>query len=337
MNTLIPLHRSLFTEKPTLILQNDQFSATAFRYQTGVEGLRIENQQGYLTILPFLGQMIWDAEFCGQNLKMENMFSAPKRVPTVVETYGCFAFHSGLISNGCPSPEDTHPLHGEMPCASMDSSWLELTEDSLKIVGEYEYVMGFGHHYRATPSVLLKENSTLFDIQMSVTNLASVPMPLQYMCHMNYTYIPGATFRQNLPGSALKLRETVPAHVHPTPQWLHYTQQLRERTQGLTDLNEAEFYDPEIVFFADNLAQYVDNAEFFMLSPQGHRFVTRFSTAQFNYATRWILHNGDQKVAAFILPATCRPEGYLAAKEKGTLLMLSPGESRHFSVTTGVV
>ncbi len=66
MNTLIPLHRSLFTEKPTLILQNDQFSATAFRYQTGVEGLRIENQQGYLTILPFLGQMIWDAEFCAK-------------------------------------------------------------------------------------------------------------------------------------------------------------------------------------------------------------------------------------------------------------------------------
>ena len=72
-----------------------------------------------------------------------------------------------------------------------------------------------------------------------------------------------------------------------------------------------------------------------MLAPQGHRFVTRFSTKQFNYATRWILHNGDQKVAAFILPATCRPEGYLAAKEKGTLQMLSPGETRHFSVTTG--
>ncbi len=58
MNTLIPLHKSLFTENPTLILKNNQFTATAFRYQTGVEGLRIENQQGYLTILPFLGQMI---------------------------------------------------------------------------------------------------------------------------------------------------------------------------------------------------------------------------------------------------------------------------------------
>lgn len=65
MNTLIPLHKSLFTENPTLILKNNQFTATTFRYQTGVEGLRIENQQGYLTILPFLGQMIWDAQFCG--------------------------------------------------------------------------------------------------------------------------------------------------------------------------------------------------------------------------------------------------------------------------------
>ncbi|SPY76425.1 Uncharacterised protein [Providencia rustigianii] len=81
MNTMIPLHKSLFTEKPTLIVKNSQFSVSAFVYHSGVQGLRVENQQGHLTILPFLGQMIWDAEFCGQNLKMENMFSEPKPVP----------------------------------------------------------------------------------------------------------------------------------------------------------------------------------------------------------------------------------------------------------------
>ncbi|MGT3224221.1 aldose 1-epimerase family protein [Yersinia enterocolitica] len=337
MTAKIMLFREQFSRHEQEIYHSDNFTVTSFKYASGIEALKITNSRGYVTLLPYYGQMIWDAEFDGHNLKMDNMFSQPKRGENIVDTYGCFAFHSGLLRNGCPSPEDDHVLHGEMPCADMDQAWLLVDGDRLALTGSVEYVKGFGDHYCAQPLVRLTADSAQFDIEMNVTNLASIAMSLQYMCHMNCAYIPGATFRQNLPGSALKLRETVPAHVHPTPQWLQYTQQLRERPAGLTDLNEPEFYDPEIVFFADDLSQYIDNAEFFMLAPQGHRFVTRFSTKQFNYGTRWILHNGDQKVAAFILPATCRPEGYLAAKEKGTLQMLSPGETRHFSVTTGVV
>lgn len=337
MTAKIMLFREQFSRHEQEIYHSDHFTVTSFKYASGIEALKMTNSRGYVTLLPYYGQMIWDAEFDGHNLKMHNMFSQPKRGENIVDTYGCFAFHSGLLCNGCPSPEDAHVLHGEMPCADMDQAWLLVDGDQLALTGSVEYVKGFGDHYSAQPLVRLTADSAQFDIEMNVTNLASTAMPLQYMCHMNYAYIPGATFRQNIPASALKLRETVPAHVHPTPQWLQYTQQLQARPAGLTDLNEPEFYDPEIVFFADDLSQYVDNAEFFMLAPQGHRFVTRFSTKQFNYGTRWILHNGDQKVAAFILPATCRPEGYLAAKEKGTLQMLSPGETRHFSVTTGVV
>ncbi|MEY5076778.1 DUF4432 domain-containing protein, partial [Salmonella enterica subsp. enterica serovar Corvallis] len=53
--------------------------------------------------------------------------------------------------------------------------------------------------------------------------------------------------------------------------------------------------------------------------------------------TRWILYNGDQQVAAFALPATCRPEGFLAAQRNGTLLQLEPQQTRTFTVTTGIV
>ena len=308
MNTIIPLHKRLFTEKPTLVLKNSQFSVSAFVYQSGVQGLRVENSQGHLTILPFLGQMIWDAEFCGQNLKMENMFSEPKPVPTVIETYGCFAFHSGLISNGCPSPEDNHPLHGEMPCAPMDSAWLELTETSLKVCGEYEYVMGFGHHYRAAPSVQLNADSALFDIHMSVTNLASVPMPLQYMCHMNYAYVDDATLTQNIPEQAIKLRESIPGHVHPTQKWLDFNQALKSGEVTLNQLNQPQMCDPEIVFFMDNLSQYTASPEFKMRSPAGNTFVTRFKSNELNYATRWILYNGDQKVGplCYLQPAALK-------------------------------
>ena len=139
-----------------------------------MEGLKVENSRGHLVILPWMGQMIWDAQFDGHELTMRNMFSQPKPAAEVVATYGCFAFHSGILANGCPSPEDSHPLHGEMACAAMDEAWLELEGENLRVSGRYEYVMGFGHHYQAHPAVIMRKASALFDIQMAVTNLASV-------------------------------------------------------------------------------------------------------------------------------------------------------------------
>lgn len=94
--------------------------------------------------------------------------------------------------------------------------------------------------------------------------------------------------------------------------------------------------DPEIVFFMDNLNQYTENSEFRMTSLAGNTFVTQFKSSELNSATRWILYNGDQKVGAFVLPATCRPEGFLAAKNNQTLIWLDAGQTREFTVTTGV-
>lgn len=85
-----------FSEQPRILLENDDFTVTAFRYASGVEGLKIQNSRGHLVILPRMGQMIWDAQFDGHDLTMRNMFRQPKPAAEVVATYGCFAFHSGL-------------------------------------------------------------------------------------------------------------------------------------------------------------------------------------------------------------------------------------------------
>ncbi|MCK3657987.1 DUF4432 domain-containing protein [Pasteurellaceae bacterium Pebbles2] len=336
MKHYLYLNKAQFNEKEQVIFKNDHFTAMSFKYPSGIEAIKLSNSKGFITVLPFFGQIIWDANFNGQTLKMKNMFSEPKQGTTIIDTYGCFAFHSGLIRNGCPAPEDDHPLHGEMPCAVMDKAWLVLEENSLAVGGEVEYVKGFGDHYLAQPEVVLHADSSLFDIKMRITNLASVEMPLQYMCHMNYCYEHGATFSQNIPESAVQLRQTIPAHVKPTPKWLAFNEEIKQGKYQLNALENDELYDPEIVFFMDNLSQYQQNMEFRMRSPKGYNYLTKFASSEFNHATRWILYNQDQQVGAFVLPATCRPEGYLAAKQNGTLIMLKPQETRLFTVTTGI-
>jgi len=336
MKTIFPLTPELFSATPRLLLENAQFSVTLFRYPSGIEAVKLENSVGNVTVLPYYGQMIWDASFGGRSLTMGNSFTQPLPGKDIIDTYGCFAFHSGLLANGCPAPEDTHPLHGEMACARMDSAWLELDETGISVKGTVKYIKGFGYHYQASPGVTLMAERPRLTIEMSVTNLSGRTMPLQYMCHMNYAWVEKGTFSQTIPDEAFRLRTSIPGHVQPTPQWLEYTRQLEANPEGFDGLAQPEMCDPEIVFFADNLSQYGEEVTFRVASPQGYGFSTSFKTAQFNHATRWLLHNADQQVAAFVLPATCRPEGFIAARDSGTLITLNPGETRVFEVETGM-
>ncbi|WP_186064037.1 aldose 1-epimerase family protein [Burkholderia gladioli] len=336
----IELRRDDFRETPRTLYRAEGMSVTAFAYPSGVEALRLENRRGQLVVLPYLGQMIWAAAFDGRDLTMKQMFRQPKRAASIIDTYGCFMFHSGLLRNGCPGPEDTHALHGEMPCAPMDSASLVVGADQhggwLAVTGEYEYVQGFGSHYLARPSVRLAEHEALMRIGMQVTNLGGMPMELMYMAHLNYAYVPGARFEQALGAGGLRLRESVPAHVRPTPAWRDYTAALAREPERLATLDTPGLYDPEIVFFMNRASAGRDGLAHFRLHhPDGGAFHTAYRPEQFPHATRWILHNADQQVAAFALPSTCEPEGYLAEQRKGHVAVLAPGARREFEVLTG--
>ncbi|MGO1353777.1 MAG: DUF4432 family protein [Brachybacterium tyrofermentans] len=334
----LDLPRELFGETPRVVCQSPEWTVSARRCRTGVESLSIRNSRGRVEVLPFLGQIVWDAEFDGQSLRMTSMFEEPRKVERIAETYGCFAFHSGLLAAGCPSPEDDHPLHGEFSCAEMDSAELVLAEDSVTIRSVHEYVMGFGHHYRAIPSVTLRAGSALLDIDLEVTNLSAyATMPLQYICHLNYRFLEGARMTQTLPEGTFHLRESIPAHVAPTPAWEQITQRIRSGAIDPDSLVGAEQFDPEIVYFADDLPAQGGPLRFSLANSDEFEFVTEFDSSQFPTATRWILSNPDQQVAAFALPATSRPEGFLAAERAGTLVQLPAGRSTRFSVTTGLV
>lgn len=338
----LALYPEQFSGAEKTLLESADFRVLAWTYPSGVKALALENNRGRVVVLPYQGQMVWSAVFDGCNLTMGNMFSQPRPSPTVLGTYGCFMFHSGVLRNGCPSPQDDHSIHGEMPCAPMDRAWLEVGEDAkgvfLRVGGDYEYVQGFGDHYRACPSVTLRAGTALFDIGMDVSNLAGKPMDLMYMAHMNYAYVEQGQFVEPLGVARARMRSSVPAHVKPTPAWSAYMADLTEAPERLSTLDSPSLYDPEIVCFFDGVkADANGDAHFVLKHPHGEAFYTRYKPEQFEHAARWVLHNPDQQVAAFVLPATCEPEGYLAEKAKGHVRTLDAGQRAVFSVTTGYV
>lgn len=235
----INLSHKIFGEAEFDLYQDSNFKVTTFTYPSGVEGLRINNSKGHVVLLPFMGMIIWDAIFDGISLKMKDMFSQPLPGKEIADTYGCFQFTSGLLGNGTPAPEDDYQLHGEFPTSKMDHAYITIEDDEITIHADFEYVKGFGDHYLSEPSVMLRKDSGLFDINLSVTNLShSQVTPLQYMCHMNHAYSNGARIEQNVPDDAFQLRQTVPAHVHPTADWLAYNEQLKKSKELINELND---------------------------------------------------------------------------------------------------
>ncbi len=325
-----------------ILAESAAFKVTAFRYPSSVEGLRIENGRGQVTVLPYLGQMIWDAVFDGRRLTMGNVFPYPRNGASILDTYGAFAYHAGVLRNGTPGVEDDHPLHGEMPVARMDSSHLRFGHDDedafVEVGGHVEYVMGFGPHYIARPRVRLRAQSGLMEVEMAVENLSAHPMELMYMLHANFDFVPGARIHQPADYSAEStvVRQAIPGHVTPSQTFLELLDDLVGNPARMETLDEPDLYSPEQVFYIRGLGRGADgHTRLVMELPTGDAFTVSYRPEDLPHCVRWILNDGDAQVAAFALPSTCEPEGYTAEKAKGHIRMLAPGEQARFPVVLG--
>lgn len=341
-STTVQLHPAFFRIQPMEIMSVAGCSAEIFTYESGIAAVRLRNARGHLVVLPYYGQMIWQAEFDGVDLTMQSRFTEPRPASDIVGTYGCFMYHSGLLRNGNPTAEDTHALHGEMPIAPMQRARLEMGEDVegpwLALVSEREYLMGFGDHYLAQPRVVIRPNRATFEVHMAVENLSLNPMELMYMCHANFAYVEGARIIQpaGFTAADTMIRSSVPAIVKANDAYLARLEQLK-RDPASTEVITADLQpDPELVFYIKNLRKAQDGQVHVMLRrPQGDAFAVKYDPANFPFLTRWVLANNMQKVCAFAMPATCGVEGYQAEKRAGHVRSLAGGEQATFSITLG--
>ena len=338
----VSIKKEYFSDKEFQFLNYGELYVTAFMYSTGIKAIRIKNDTGYIVILPFNGQQVWDAVFEGKRLTMKSMFDEPKDVDFFLNTYGCFMMHCGAWRMGCPGPEDTHPLHGELPYAPYNNAGIVFGEDEkgkyIGVTGEYRYDLAFSVHYIAKPLIKLYEGSSLIDISMRIENRSGYPMELMYMAHVNFKPIIDGEIFQTLKWDPdhMIIRKSIPSHVKVTDTFLKFLDKLEKDPELSKVIREKDEYKPEVAFFINN--PNVDNegwAHFLQMYPDGSSNYIKYRPSEFDHATRWIMRTRDQEALGLALPATCDPEGYTAEKKKGNLKFIKENGAAKFSLCAG--
>ncbi|PID56776.1 DUF4432 domain-containing protein [candidate division KSB3 bacterium] len=346
-NTItIQLQEQFFQEREKTLLELEGLSASLFRYENGVCGLRLKNSCGQLVMLPFQGQQIWQCEFGGRDLVMKSMFQHPVPTRDYLSTYGAFLVHCGATAMGVPSKDDTHPLHGELPNALYQKAYLQAGHDEgrafIALGGQYEHIVAFNYHYVFEPLVKLYADSSVFPVSATLSNLKQTEMEIMYLAHVNFRPSDYGRIVCSAPCTPEHTRVSinVPKHMkssHSLEEFSAFLNTLKEHPEKHLTLTPDLLLDPEVLFFIDYSADSEGYAHSLHVQPDGYAHFLKHRVAELNKGVRWIARNADQDALGLYLPGTAEHQGYIAEKEKGNLRLLQGGESIEFSLEAGLL
>lgn len=335
----IDLHPSMFGEKERSLCAFGEFAVSTFRFDSGVLGLRVRNARGEITMLPYQGQQVWRAAFDGRELTMRSMFDQPKETQTYLETYGGFLIHCGITGLGAPGPEDTHPLHGELPNALFQFAWLEVSENSVTVAGSYQHTVAFSTNYNATLRTTLTSGSALIDASVEVENLKRTPMDLMYLGHANFrpTDHGELHYTATYDAQSVSVRRSIPSHVTPKPGYPEFLAELANDPTGHHTLRPGLAFDPEVVFEINMNSDTDGFAHAVQKHPDGTADYVRCRPDQAPLCMRWICRTPDQDGLGIAFPATSGVEGYTAEKAKGRVETVEGGATWRIDMRLGLL
>jgi len=346
MNTTVPLRRDSFSPDERVICRAGALTASAFRFSTGVDALRLTNDRGEIVMLPFQGQQIWRCSFDGVPLTMKSSFDEPRSTADYLETYGGFLLHCGATAMGVPGPEDSHPIHGELPNAPYQTAAVETGEDAtgryVAVTGVYDHTVAFNVNYRAEPSIVLYEGATLLEISMKITNRRAGDMDLMYLMHVNFRPVDSGEIVYSAPATPERVRPfvSVPTHMKAgagVERLKAFLDELVTDPSKHHVLNPELPFDPEIVFSITYDADEDGWAHSMMVHADGAASYVAHRPEETPFGIRWIARTADEDALGLVLPATAEHKGYTAEREKGHLQTLGGGDSRVFHVRAGLL
>ncbi|MBO5060373.1 MAG: DUF4432 family protein [Clostridia bacterium] len=334
------LNKGLFTDKEFTLVENGSMRAVAFKYSTGVEALRVENEKGYFIILPFQGQQIWRAIFCGRELVMRTKFDEPVANVEYLKTYGGFLLHCGINNTGKPQEgEKPYPQHGEIPNAEYKTAYIDCEDDYISVGGELRYDMAFVKSYTFSPECRLYKDDTVLKIFVTLENRRQSPMDYMYLCHINFRPIDGAKLIYSADYQKVRAVRYIPDDI-PNEQKTRLTEYFDALEKNPAVHNEVggdgQIYNPEICFLLDYKSDENNRAYTLQYTDDGACYVSHDANI-LPVGVRWISRTGDEDSMGMILPSTAEHLGYRNAQEKGQIKFLGPMEKISFYTEAGWV
>jgi hypothetical protein len=343
--TILHLHPAFFGDKERpLISARHGLSASVFKFDSGVEALRMKNSLGELIMLPFQGQQIWDAVMRGRTLTMRSMFTQPLPNVPYLHSYGAFFLHCGFTAIG-PSvaPTDNYPLHGELPNARYQRAHIEISEDArgpyIALGGGYQHTVAFACNYLAEPVVKLYADSSVFQIAMRVTNLKRDAQDYMYLGHINFRPVNGGrlVYSARVSPQTVRVRASIPPHIPTKPGYRELLNRLAVTPELHHTLSAEQQYDPEAVFSIDYLADASGYGHTLHVLPDGSGDYVRHRPEQLEKVLRWISRTPDQDALGMAEVATAEVEGFTAEKAKGNVKSLAAGATWEAVMDVGVL
>lgn len=337
----IELTPQLFGERERLVAESGAFRVTAFSYRSGVAALRVENGAGSAVFLPFQGQQIWDAVFLGRSLTMRSMFDEPLQTRDYMRTYGAFFIHCGGTSMGNPAPQDTHPLHGELPNMPYQSARLIFGQDErgsyVELTGEGYDTLAFQHAFVARPRLRLHEDATSFHCVVEVENRNGRPMPFLYLAHINFRPADGGvlidTVRDDRGDVAVRRPALEPDERKAVRD---YHDAIAADPSHHRTLRAGVPVEPELVLTMKAASGKDGWTHALHRRPDGTGDFVSYRPADLPYAVRWMRRSAEKDALGLVLPATAAPDGLAAAKANGQIVWIAPGGSFRTEMTFGV-
>ncbi len=340
------LYEDIFDKGEREVFSDGELSARVFTYSTGVKAVRLANGRGSVIFLPYMGQMIWRAEFDGYDMTMKTIFDAPIPAKNVFgETYGCFLMHCGLTAMGNPTAEDDHLPHGELPIAKYDSVYLVSGEDDggkyLGLSGVYSCKSCYALNYDFSPLVKIYEGRTVIDIGVTFTNKKDVPLEYYYLCHINHRPVDGATLEYTADRGSIKVNHEVPSgyfSAEDAAATNAYLDALDKDPSIMDKVGaDGQCYRPEIVFKCNYTADSDGKAYTLQYDKGGHSTFVIHYPEQLPYGVRWISRTEDEDTMGMVLPATSEHLGRNYCRRNGQQRYLPKGESVSYHMQTGLL
>ena len=261
-----------------------------------------------------------------------------------LKTYGGFMIHCGLTAMGNPSPEDTHVIHGELPCAPYRNAALLCGEDAggryVTVTGEYEFKIGFENAYRFRPECKLYEDGTVIHMTSNIENLRNFPMEYLYLCHINFRPVDGSRLVYSAKKENVYTHVLVPDNMNPEDKAKleAYFEMLRKDVTCHENVGaEGQFYQPEIVFTVRYEQDEDGRGYCLQRLPDGYAHYVSHRPSQLPYGLRWISRMGEEDAMGMLLPATAEHNGYLDCKAKGYIRHLPARGAVRFDFEAGLL